>query len=69
MLYESLKLLWAFFHYRLECEDYAYLSLGFMGLNILWAATSIWGFKSINSKNSRYPVAKPATSPSSFGPS
>lgn len=54
MIYESIKLLWSFFHYRTQCADFAYLSLGFMGLNIFWAVTSIWGFKAINSKNSRY---------------
>lgn len=53
MLYESFKLIWTFWHYREACANFAYLSLGFMGLNIIWALTSYMGFRSIRSKNSR----------------
>lgn len=53
MLYESFKLMWSFWHYEETCPDYAYLSLGFMALNIIWALSSYIGFKAIKSKNSR----------------
>lgn len=54
MLYESFKLLWSFWHYESECPDFAYLSLGFLIINIVWALISYWGFRAIRSKNSRY---------------
>lgn len=53
MLYESFKLLWSFWHYKENCEDFAFLSLGFMVLNVIWGITSYLGFKAIKSKNSR----------------
>lgn len=54
MIYESIKLMWSFWHYKEVCSNFAYLSLGFMVLNIIWALTSYMGFKSIRSKNSRH---------------
>lgn len=54
MFYEGLKLLWEYFHWESECPDFAYLSIGFLILDVFWAITSIYGFRSINSKNSRY---------------
>jgi hypothetical protein len=54
MLVESLKIFWAFWHYEEECPAFSYLSLGFMGINIIWALCSYYGFKCIRSKNSRY---------------
>jgi len=53
MLYESFKLCWSFWHYKKECPDYAFLSVGFMALNIIWALSSYWGFRSIRKKNSK----------------
>jgi hypothetical protein len=54
MLWESFKLMWSFWHYKHSCASYAYLSLGFMALNLLWAFTSYFGFQAIASKNSKY---------------
>ena len=60
MFYESFKLMWSFWHYQETCADYAYLSLGFMILDILWAITSYFGFRAIRTKNSRYTSPNPA---------
>jgi hypothetical protein len=65
MTIESCKIFWSFWHYESECPSFSYLSLGFMAINILWALFSYFGFRSIRSKNARYPFLEIGTFASS----
>lgn len=53
MFIESCKLFWSFWHFQIQCPTFSYLSLGFLGINLIWSICSYIGFRAIRSKNSR----------------
>ncbi|CAD8048767.1 unnamed protein product [Paramecium sonneborni] len=51
-IYQCIRFLYYFFHYRTTCYTYAILCLVIIGGNIFWIASSTYGFLGINSKSS-----------------
>ncbi|CAK90646.1 unnamed protein product (macronuclear) [Paramecium tetraurelia] len=51
-LYQCIRFLYYFIHYRTTCYTYAILCLVIVGGNIFWIASSTYGFLGINSRSS-----------------